>query len=476
MHTNKNAIGRLFKDVWNPKRPYAADAYAWGIFRMSREQALTKKHIQVNSERITSIICLDIDKSNTFDIISSLPEQIQPNVLVENPYNGHGHAMWLLAVPVTVSANGRFKPVEYLNAIRSSLTDLCQADRCYRGLICKNPIAQHWNSYCFTNHRYLLDELRDGLKSVNAMHSDYKRVPNLGLIASLNGRNDTLFEYGRKWAYRAVRDYLDSKDAFMDALVQYLRMRNQELRPHMKPLSDREVCGIAKSVCKWTWKSELRTKSQEDYDKTFSKIQKARSAKGHQKSIATRQRPYQDFVRQVNEDKSLLDKTLAQLAELFKKTERTIRRWLEKAKLSLTSISKTQSKLKRLSDRLNSYYSKQSDSYTDSLSASNTESDSQTHLSMGSISDLDKCQNYNLSEDAIVDKTTGELIEDSLEDEEYDLDEDFCVCEYCGATIYGQDDCECMQKAYCRDEDESADWLDFVWSQFGSGNKNLAAL
>ena len=183
MHTNKNAIGRLFKDVWNPKRPYAADAYAWGIFRMSREQALTKKHIQVNSERITSIICLDIDKSNTFDIISSLPEQIQPNVLVENPYNGHGHAMWLLAVPVTVSANGRFKPVEYLNAIRSSLTDLCQADRCYRGLICKNPIAQHWNSYCFTNHRYLLDELRDGLKSVNAMHSDYKRVPNLGLAA-----------------------------------------------------------------------------------------------------------------------------------------------------------------------------------------------------------------------------------------------------------------------------------------------------
>ena len=95
---------------------------------------------------------------------------------------------------------------------------------------------------------------------------------------------------------------------------------------------------------------------------------------------------------------------------------------------------------------------------------------------MGSISDLDKCQNYNLSEDAIVDKTTGELIEDSLEDEEYDIDEDFHICEYCGATIYGQDDCECMQKAYCRDEDESADWLDFVWSQFGSGNKNLAAL
>ena len=172
----------------------------------------------------------------------------------------------------------------------------------------------------------------------------------------------------------------------------------------------------------------------------------------------------------------MIDKTLSQLAELFRKTERTIRRWLEKAELSLTNISKTQSKLKRLSDRLNSYYSKRSDSYTDSLSASNTESDSQPHLSMGSISDLDKCQNYNLSEDAIVDKTTGELIEDSLEDEEYDLDEDFRVCEYCGATIYGQDDCECMQKAYCRDEDESADWLDFVWSQFGSGNKNLAAL
>ena len=132
------------------------------------------------------------------------------------------------------------------------------------------------------------------ITSICSMSSE--TVSNLSMLCIV-----TTIEYGRKWAYRAVRDYLDSKDAFMDALVQYLRMRNQELRPYIKPLSDREVCGIAKSVCKWTWKSELRTKSQEDYDKTFSKIQKARSAKGRQKSIATRQKPYQNFVRQVND-------------------------------------------------------------------------------------------------------------------------------------------------------------------------------
>lgn len=89
---------------------------------------------------------------------------------------------------------------------------------------------------------YTLDWLADFLDLSAA--NDKEIVADYGL-----GRNCTLFDKTRKWAYRAIRQGWPEYDQWLLACYERASAYNLQFA---SPLDEKEVNGIAKSIAKWT--------------------------------------------------------------------------------------------------------------------------------------------------------------------------------------------------------------------------------
>jgi hypothetical protein len=112
----------------------------------------------------------------------------------------------------------------------------------YSGLICKNPNHGYWKIAVWQPELYTLDWLADSL-DLNAAN-DKEIVSDYGL-----GRNCTLFDKTRKWAYRAIRQGWPEYEQWLKACYERTQAYNLQFEA---PLDDSEVIGIAKSIAKWT--------------------------------------------------------------------------------------------------------------------------------------------------------------------------------------------------------------------------------
>jgi hypothetical protein len=98
------------------------------------------------------------------------------------------------------------------------------------------------------------------------------------------GRNVTLFETARRWAYRQVLAYRlgGTQETFSKAVLEHCEELNNGFET---PLNFSEVKATAKSISKWTWKKYTGRKSDEDWaqyvaDTHTSEIQAKRGHKG----------------------------------------------------------------------------------------------------------------------------------------------------------------------------------------------------
>ena len=82
-----------------------------------------------------------------------------PNAVVENPSNGHAHAVWALSAPFARTEYAKRKPLAYATAITEGLRRSVDGDRVYSRLLTKNPEHTAWNSHWITDHLYSLNEL-----------------------------------------------------------------------------------------------------------------------------------------------------------------------------------------------------------------------------------------------------------------------------------------------------------------------------
>lgn len=112
----------------------------------------------------------------------------------------------------------------------------------YSGLICKNPNHGHWKIAVWQPELYTLDWLADSL-DLNAAN-DKEIVADYGL-----GRNCTLFDKTRKWAYRAIRQGWPEYEQWLKACYERANAYNLQFPAC---LDEREVMTVAKSVAKWT--------------------------------------------------------------------------------------------------------------------------------------------------------------------------------------------------------------------------------
>ncbi|HDS1213547.1 TPA: primase C-terminal domain-containing protein, partial [Shewanella algae] len=107
--------------------------------------------------------------------------------------------------------------------------------------------------------------------------NDREILPDYGL-----GRNCTLFDKTRKWAYRAIRQGWPQYDQWLQACFERAKAYNLQFSA---PLDENEVMGIAKSIAKWTNKNFSQETFSSYVRKThLSSIQSLRGRIGGSKS------------------------------------------------------------------------------------------------------------------------------------------------------------------------------------------------
>lgn len=243
-----------------PRRPFCADDLARGVRPRSAQAALQHRHVQPNAPLEAAWLIFDVDyEGAAFSWErTNLPS---PTVTVSNPANGHAHLFYGLSTPVGLSDKARNHPIRYAAAVQAAFRARLRADTGYAGLVAKNPLHDAWRTI-WVPHLYDLGELAEYVTLPKKLPT--RQTEGLG-------RNSTLFDDLRAWAYQCVRVYKRngaSAEQWRDAVAgQATRMNGFQT-----PLAGSEVMAIARSVAKWTWRHFS--------DAKFSAIQSARGKLG----------------------------------------------------------------------------------------------------------------------------------------------------------------------------------------------------
>ncbi len=308
-----------------PRRPYCTDDFKYGLRILEKIQAVEKRYIQANQPIRKCWFPYDVDRPGGGYDWEQL-EAPAPNLVIENPENLHAHLLYGLSIPVHTSLEAKPKPLRYAAAIDCALAKKLGADPYYSGLIVKNPLHRHWTVRICEERLYDLDWLADYL-DLERWWDRRRKMPDYGL-----GRNCTLFEHLRRWAYRAInQDDWKSLDAWAVGVLH----KAAEYNDFNSPLSYAEVKAIARSVARWTWKHFS--------PQAFSQIQAARGRR------SGKVRKEKSLQRQLLLS-GLEDLGSTTAARVTGVPEQTIRRWRSERQRTISDISGSRDRSRTISD------------------------------------------------------------------------------------------------------------------------------
>ena len=224
-----------------PRFIACSDDYA-NVVNLPRADAIKRAHIAPNSRGLVWAMAFDIDRpeGGAAWIDADLPA---PNWTAQNPKNGHAHLGYALAAPVSRSVFSRGCPQRYLARIQHAMTRALGADQAYTHFLTKTPGHARWRTIWGRQKPYDLDELRRALPEDLPLPKRIKAADAVGV-----GRNVTLFDGLRAWAYRSRRLY-SRFEAFSEACL----YQAQGLNVFAAPLPVSELRSTARSVAKWVW-------------------------------------------------------------------------------------------------------------------------------------------------------------------------------------------------------------------------------
>ncbi|WP_082954367.1 replication initiation protein [Acidihalobacter prosperus] len=250
-----------------PRRPYCSNELSQGLLIRPAIDAMEHRYIQPNAPLSVAWLVFDLDYPGAAFAWehANLPP---PTMTVINPQNAHAHLFYGLETPVVTSEAARDAPIRYAAALQAAFLAKLRADPGYAGLIAKNPYHDNWRSI-WVHHLYDLNELAEwvDLPKHNAQRE------TLGL-----GRNCTMFDELRAWAYQWVREY-KRNEATVSEWHRAVFAQAENLNVFDIPLPNNEVKATAKSVAKWTW--------QHFNESRFSAIQSARGKRGGRPATTT---------------------------------------------------------------------------------------------------------------------------------------------------------------------------------------------
>lgn len=248
-----------------PKKPYCSNDLSYGVLIRPLSTAIKMRHIQHNKPTSVSCLVLDLDTPFFWQLLENkvLPA---PNLVAFNPENHHCHLYYNLRTPVYKCLAARQKPLRYLAAIQYALCRDWGADSAYSGLISKNPVHMDWKTIQLRAEAWDLGELADWLDLPSKLP---RKAQSVGL-----GRNCTLFDMLRYWAYDSVLEYRISSN--YKTWHQDVLSAAEGFNSFPEPLQHNEVKNTANSVAKWVWKNYTKRWTDEE----FSQIQAERGRRG----------------------------------------------------------------------------------------------------------------------------------------------------------------------------------------------------
>lgn len=251
-----------------PHRPYCSDNLDHGLIIRSSDNALRHRFLQPNPPLQVAWLVFDLDYPGAAFAWeqANLPP---PTIAVVNPANRHAHLYYGLVAPVSLSEASRQAPIRFASAIQSAFAAKLKADLGYGGLIAKNPFHPDWTSI-WVHHLYELSELAEYVNLTKKL----PRQESAGL-----GRNCTLFDQLRCWAYQWIRQW-KSAGATSSEWFRAVLSKAEGLNVFTVTLPSSEVRATAKSVAKWTWQNITEEK--------FSEIQSARGRRGGRPKTTTK--------------------------------------------------------------------------------------------------------------------------------------------------------------------------------------------
>ena len=235
-----------------------------------------------------------------------------------NLNNGHSHLFYGLKVSVIKCIENpkvHQKPLRYAASIDIALSLKLNADPGYAGFICKNPLHKHWNVQVWQRELYDLSWIADYL-DLEPYKDGRKHLPPVGL-----GRNCTMFELTRRWAYTQIRKVgvYSNEASFIESVTNYAAGKNEAFPV---PLPYPEVKATGKSVGRWTW----RNMSPEGFIEWCSRRGKA----GNIKSVAVRQTKSAERADEIRAYKLVHpEMSNVKIALVFGVDEKTVRRALQ---------------------------------------------------------------------------------------------------------------------------------------------------
>ena len=261
-----------------PSRPYCTDDTSSGLLIRPQTTALGYRHIQYNPPPHVASLVFDLDKPDSYHAWqdAGLPA---PHWISVNRTNGHAHIGYMLATPVARTSAARQKPLRYLAAIEHVLAKRLGADMGYAGLITKNPTHSDWLTVWHQIEPYSLDYLAEFCPDADlAAYSRRCCKEATGL-----GRNVTVFDNVREWAYTAIRAHWrpNGYDAWLCAVQAACECTNVFGLEQGGPLPHSELKATAKSIARWTWRNLTPSTFADYVERTHTpEIQARRGAKG----------------------------------------------------------------------------------------------------------------------------------------------------------------------------------------------------
>jgi hypothetical protein len=302
-----------------PNKPYCTDDKSWLQIR-KKATAIKKKYIQHNQPQMVHWLVYDCDYPCALERLGEkhLPA---PNLVATNPANGNSHLFYRLADAVCKSDLARRKPLALLAKIDFVMTEQLEADKGYQGFISKNLLHPHWIVQEVHQEPW---NLGDFLEWIDIPTRLPKRAQTQGL-----GRNCTMFEKSRFWAYSKVLSYrlTSTRTKFYEAVLGYCETINQGFP---SPLNHSEVRSTAKSVALWTWRHYTgASKSDEDWAKYVADTHTPEIQRERQElQVASRHRATKTAREQAKTMKAG-GSTQKAIAEALGVNQATISRWLK---------------------------------------------------------------------------------------------------------------------------------------------------
>lgn len=227
-----------------PSFTLCTDTFSDGVYRRTKQSALLKRHIQLQSQNTRQVLLFDLDLEHSFDQWDQVGLPV-PTWICLNPQDGHAHYGYALDVPITGYRKTPTSATAWYEAVYAAMNRTLCADPAYNQSLTKNPLHPHWHTYLH-DVKYSLGELAEYLDPKQLAHLKLTPLPE-----SINGRNDELFNRLRKQEMKQWHLLARASESKAMATVEAEAVDLAQRLFPQNPLPLAEIKQVARSVGRW---------------------------------------------------------------------------------------------------------------------------------------------------------------------------------------------------------------------------------